>query len=177
MISREHWRSSTRRRATYSDCERHRYSLEIQWADIADDPGLERLRRLACIGLNPSTATERANDPTVARLEKWARENGYSSLVMLNAYAFRSTDRHAMLRSPDRRCEVADHVIRSEAILSKTVVACWSNDVEPSRLCELRNLLMGISLHCFHVNKSGSPAHPLYLPGPFKLHPYAIQGE
>ena len=74
MISREHWRSSTRRRATYSDCERHRYSLEIQWADIADDPGLERLRRLACIGLNPSTATERANDPTVARLEKWARD-------------------------------------------------------------------------------------------------------
>ena len=65
MITRSHIKDDAPSVAVYSDCERYRYALTRVW-----DP-LEP--RLSFVMLNPSTATEVQNDPTVERCERRAR--------------------------------------------------------------------------------------------------------
>lgn len=49
-------------------------------------------RPLLTIGLNPSTATQEKADPTVARVERIAKDKGFNGFVMLNLYPVRKTD-------------------------------------------------------------------------------------
>jgi hypothetical protein len=51
--------------AWYSECMAYRYVLRRSWRSYSN-------RRLVFIMLNPSTATEEQNDPTVARCQKRA---------------------------------------------------------------------------------------------------------
>lgn len=44
------------------------------------------------IGLNPSTADETQDDPTVRRCIRYAQSWGYGALYMTNIFAFRATD-------------------------------------------------------------------------------------
>ena len=71
------------RTATFSPCRTWRYSLLRRWApcDYA-----------MFIGLNPSTADETQDDPTVRRCIRYAQSWGYGALYMTNIFAFRATD-------------------------------------------------------------------------------------
>jgi hypothetical protein len=71
----------------FSDCEKYRYV----WAD-----GWGKGNPLMFIGLNPSTADENQTDPTVKKCRDWAKEWGYSGIIMCNAFALRSTDPRAL---------------------------------------------------------------------------------
>ena len=51
--------------------------------------------------LNPSTATEVQNDPTVERCERRARALGFGSFAVANIFAFRATDPRVMRADPD----------------------------------------------------------------------------
>lgn len=46
-------------------------------------------RKLLTIGLNPPAATRVKSDPTVARVEKVAQQNGFDGFVMLYLYPIR----------------------------------------------------------------------------------------
>ena len=65
MITRRFQKGDAASEARYSDCETYRYDLTRVW----DSRG----KRVAFIMLNPSTATEVQNDPTVERCERRAR--------------------------------------------------------------------------------------------------------
>ena len=65
MIVRTHIKDDAPSEAIYSDCERYRYALTRTW----DESG----KRALFVMLNPSTATEVQNDPTVERCERRAR--------------------------------------------------------------------------------------------------------
>ena len=49
-------------------------------------------RRIAWIGLNPSTADEVSLDQTLATVCRYSRQWGFAEVVMLNLFAFRATD-------------------------------------------------------------------------------------
>ena len=49
-------------------------------------------RRVAFVGLNPSTADAVRNDPTVSRCVSYATDWEYEEMTMLNVFAFRSTN-------------------------------------------------------------------------------------
>ena len=77
------------RQAAFSPCGRHRWWLERRW-----DP---QRPRLLFIGLNPSRADDRRDDPTLRRLIGFAQAWGFGSLEVLNLFS-RITASPAVLR-------------------------------------------------------------------------------
>lgn len=146
--------------AAFSTCGVYRYWLSRDW-DAS-------LPRIAFIGLNPSTADETNNDPTVLRCIRRAERLGYGSMVMLNAFAIRATDPDVMLAAdepvgPDNDAAIVDWCGRSQ-----TILACWGNDGRhrgrDRAIVELVCGRLGRELHCLLVTGAGQPGHPLYLP-------------
>ena len=71
--------------ATFSECRKYRYTLWRRW------DGLFASGYAMFIGLNPSTADETNDDPTIRRCIGYARDWGYGGLCMTNLFAFRAT--------------------------------------------------------------------------------------
>ena len=88
MIERSHQKGDAASVALYSDCERYRYALTRIWEPKG--------QRALFIMLNPSTATEVQNDPTVERCERRARALGFGAFRVCNIFAWRDTDPRAM---------------------------------------------------------------------------------
>jgi hypothetical protein len=143
----------------------HRYWLWRSW-DKTKKP-------LVFIGLNPSTADEVKNDPTVERMERRARAMGYGGLIVVNIFAFRATDPMDMIDSAEAGIDVIgrdnDMAIVKAAIASGTIVCGWGSH---GTLCErgriVKNLLIdsfssGEGVTHLGLTKNGQPKHPLYI--------------
>ena len=70
--------------AHFSTCRRYRYRLWRIWD--------ENKPFVLFICLNPSTADENEDDPTIRRCVRFARDWDYGGMVMVNLFAFRATD-------------------------------------------------------------------------------------
>ena len=119
------------------------------------------------IGLNPSTADEINDDPTVRRCLGYARDWGYGGLIMTNIFAFRATNPRVMKASPDPIGPLNDSWLTVSARRAVVVVAAWGNHgAYQGRGRKVVELLgqMGVKLMCLGVMKVGEPCHPLYLP-------------
>ena len=73
-----------KRSAKISSCGLYRYDLWRVWDSQKEN--------VCFIGLNPSTADENKDDPTIRRCMAFAMAWGYGSLCMLNLFAFRATE-------------------------------------------------------------------------------------
>lgn len=104
MITREHLKGDAPSVANYSDCEKYRYDLTRVW----DENG----KRVMFLMLNPSTATEVQNDPTVERCERRARTLGYGAFRVCNIFAYRATDPKVMRSAADPVGPENDQAIR-----------------------------------------------------------------
>lgn len=142
--------------AVYSPCEQYRYALSRCWNPHG--------RLCAFIGLNPSTATEEINDPTVAKCIKASRRWGFGSMVMLNLFAFRATDPIQMKRQRDPVGHWNDAAIREYSKTAGRLVCCWGNlGLHRGRQAEVWPLVKDYVPTCLAVTKLGCPSHPLYL--------------
>jgi len=140
--------------AKFSPDRRYRYSLWRFWGESS--------RYVAFVGLNPSTADEYKNDPTVRRCITYAREWGYSGLIMLNLFAFRSTDPNQLYDIKDPIGPDNDFHLRSASSKSRITVVAWGTHRSGiSRAKDVLKLLR--DPHCLALTKSGAPRHPLYL--------------
>ena len=70
--------------AKFSKDRIYRYALWRIWDDT--------LPKLLFIGLNPSTADEINDDPTMRRCIRFSKDLGYGGFIMGNIFAYRSTD-------------------------------------------------------------------------------------
>ena len=118
------------------------------------------------IGLNPSTADERLNDPTVRRCIGFAVKWGYGGMFMCNVFTLVSTDPKKLnIETPIAMgASLAMRVIRSRC---REAVAGWGNLITQVRQGEDRveRIKQDLSpLHCLGMTKLGHPKHPLYLP-------------
>jgi hypothetical protein len=144
--------------ATFSPCERYRYTLTRSWDN--DKP-------IVCFcGLNPSTADAKDPDPTITREIGFAKSWGYGALVKVNAYAFRSTDPKGLWSVDDPYGPDNIAAIREWAKKADLFVAAWGANIRPDQAWKLRTLFVvnRIRVHALKLTKSGQPAHPLYLP-------------
>ena len=140
--------------ATFSPCRRYRYTLWRRWGDGP---------YAMFVGLNPSTADETQDDPTIRRCIRFARDWGYSALCMTNLFALRATDPKVMLSDPNPEGQDNDYWLVQSAAGAGIVVAAWGAHGGHQRQDDhVRRLLPG-KLHHLALTKDGKPRHPLYL--------------
>lgn len=158
MIVRKHRKGETESVAVYSDCERYRYELTRVW----DDTG----KRVLFVMLNPSTATEVQNDPTVERCERRARALGFGAFRVCNIFAWRETDPAKMRRADDPVGSENDVAISAGCAWADTVVCAWGSHGEHLDRGPAVEVLMRANrsdLTCLGLTKAGHPKHPLYI--------------
>lgn len=145
------------RGADFSECRTYRYLLWRIW-DTDGSP-------LNVIGLNPSTADETIDDPTIRRCIDFAKRWGYGSLVMTNLFAYRSTDPQGLLSVDDPVGPDNDEALRLAAWRAGLTVAAWgAHRLAVTRSGAVSKLLHWMPVECFGLTKDGAPKHPLYLP-------------
>jgi hypothetical protein len=116
--------------------------------------------------LNPSTADEFKNDPTVERCEQRARSMGYGGLVVLNIFALRSTDPRGLYTTPDPIGPLNDRVIALFTEGRESAIVGWGcHGKFKDRGNHVLKLLRssGVKPMALKINRDGSPGHPLYV--------------
>jgi len=158
MITKRFQKDDAASVAIYSDCEAYRYALTRVW----DPDGGKAL----FIMLNPSTATEVQNDPTVERCERRARTLGFGAFRVLNIFAFRATDPRAMRAVADPVGPENDATIRDSLPWADRVICAWgTHGAHLNRGPEVEAMLRANGIPLFHLglSKDGHPKHPLYI--------------
>lgn len=152
--------------AVFSKDRRYRYALTRDWAVTKDAPAF------VVIGLNPSTADETQDDPTIRRCIGFAKREGFQRLLMLNLFAFRATDPKAMMQADDPVGPRNDAMLTSACVKHNFVVAAWGTKGgyrgRDADVC----IMLDQRIYCLGRTKDQYPKHPLYLPSDAQLVPY-----
>lgn len=141
--------------ATFDARRVYRYTLTRRWGDWGP--------RVAWVMLNPSTADERVLDPTLRRCMGYSQVCGAASMVIVNAYALRSTNPRKLWEHPDPVGPENDKHIVGEIMYSSLVVVGWGANIKPERERAMAAMLRLFRPVCLGVTKGGHPRHPLYL--------------
>ena len=145
--------------AVFSDCRKYRYALWRMWN--------EKKPLVMIIGLNPSTADEKVNDPTITRCISFARSWGYGGVCVTNLFGFRATATTGLKAYHDPIGKENDAWVHEMAMGAAITVAAWGNHGKfLNRSLEILPSLG--QLYSIKMNKSGEPAHPLYLKAELK---------
>lgn len=158
--------------AVLSDDRVYRYRLERRWAEGA---------LLAVCMLNPSTANESVDDPTIRRVMAFAKRAGFCGIDVVNLFAYRSAKpevlRAAARQGQDIIGELNDAHIRNAAQDAGVIALAWG----AASLAELRrgdvvalalrrmSRATNLQVKCWGMTRGGHPAHPLYLRGDVPL--------
>lgn len=158
MITRTHQKDDAASTAVYSDCEAYRYTLTRIW-----DP---KGKRALFIMLNPSTATEVQNDPTVERCERRARALGFGGFRVTNIFAWRDTDPKKMRAAADPVGPANDAAIVESCPWADQIICAWgTHGAHLNRGPHVEALLRNTGLPLYHLGltQAGHPKHPLYI--------------
>lgn len=141
----------------------YRYVLEVALRE-------DEAPKLAVVMKNPSTATGERSDPTIGKVEAWARRHGYGSIICVNLFARRATNArqlngqlYPVIVGPEN-----DRYILEAAATADVLVAGWGkpNGIEPGRydrrVAEVLRLLADHPLHVVGpLTQGGYPRHGL----------------
>ena len=140
-----------------------RYTL---WREWEENKGYVQF-----IGLNPSTADEILDDPTIRRCIGFAKSWGYGALCMTNIFAFRATQPKDMFAATDPIGPDNDFWLSRTARESSLIVAAWG--IHGNYLNRNKDVMALIpEMKCLRFTKGGYPGHPLYIPKNTRLLEY-----
>lgn len=153
--------SDIKRTAQLSRNKRYRYTLTRKWSEGPC---------IAFLMFNPSTADAKIDDHTIRKCMGFAQRWGYGSMVVLNLFAFRSTNPGAVCLAHDAVGPDNDWHILTTLKSCTEVVCAWgcSSHIRgrlAARVPEVVNMLAGLAadITCLGTSKDGSPRHPLML--------------
>jgi hypothetical protein len=149
--------------AVFDESGRYRYTLWRAWSN--DYP------RIVFVLLNPSTADEWRNDPTIWRCVGFARAWRFGSVEVVNLFAYRATDARELLKVDDPVGEKNERFLIQAVERCSIVVVGWGNNgALLGRDRQVMRLLAGRrDVYCLGMTKSEHPRHPLYVRGDTKL--------
>lgn len=153
--------------AIFSPCRTYRYTLWRHW------DGLFGSSYAMFVCLNPSTADEVLDDPTVRRCIRFAKAWGRAGFCMTNIFAYRATDPKDMLAVEDPVGPDNDEHILRVAASAAVVVAAWGvHGTHQGRNQDVCAMLS--NLHVLRLTGDGHPGHPLYLPKTLRPTPWKV---
>ena len=153
------------RDAEFSPDRVYRYAPRRRW---------DRTRpRCAFVLLNPSTADERRDDPTIRRCIGFAADAGFGQAIVVNLFALRATEPQVLRAARDPIGPENDGAILHAALGASAIVIGWGawGARFRSRADAVRLLLTPFGRRVFVLGqtRSGEPRHPLYLPARTRL--------
>lgn len=142
----------------------YRYHLSRR-VDLLDGP------RFCFIGVNPSTATDDAEDATTRKWNGFVSRWGGSTYEVVNLFAFRATDVRLLQHAEDPVGPDNDDWILRTIRKADVVVPCWGAAAKlpwrlRGRIKEVEAMLaLGHSnpTRCLGRTADGQPRHPLML--------------
>lgn len=155
LVRRTHEADGCVSRVWYSSCDRYRYGLSRVWDGA--------LPALLFIMLNPSTADEHRNDPTVARCETRARSMGFGGVMITNIFAYRATRPQDLKRADAPIGPANDAILDYWSKAAGMTIAAWG--VHGGHHNRAKALAQSLNVPLFHLGltKDGHPRHPLYV--------------
>jgi hypothetical protein len=148
--------------ADLSDDGLYRYRLTRRWGSRSDPC-------VCWVMLNPSTADAVEDDPTIRRCIRFSEAWGFGSLIVVNLFAFRSTDPDLLPSVEDPIGPRNDHAIRLAALEANRCIAAWgTKGGHRHRNADVIRLVTDDCLedmHALTITKDGHPKHPLYVKG------------
>lgn len=148
--------------AVFSACGKHRYRLWRRWGE---GPVL-----MFCM-LNPSTADESRDDPTIRRCIHFARGFGYDGIEVVNVCSYRSSSPRMLLKAAREGIDVLQGMAVVAGLLSEVhdVVVAWGSlESRPGWLQAAADRYMDLfcvrarRIFCLEFTKHGDPRHPLF---------------
>ena len=158
--------------AQFSECRRYRYSLTRAWAAGPV---------VTWIMLNPSSADETRDDPTIKKCIGYSLNQGFAGLVILNLFGFRSTYPHSLMTIDDPVGPRNDAALSTQVGARTPFVCAWGNEPFRSaavarklgpRVFDVLRTLAGEDLRVLKLTELGQPAHPLYLKSSLRFTPW-----
>ncbi|RMD96510.1 MAG: DUF1643 domain-containing protein [Calditrichaeota bacterium] len=144
----------------------YRYLLEIQLVGVP-----ERCKPGVVIMKNPSTADSFKSDPTIGKVESWARSSGFTHLQILNLFARRATHPGDLnlVRMGTAKGRENDRMIQSVCGTASTIILAWGNpngitqERYDQRIAEVLRILRHKPLYCVGPpTQLGYPRHGLH---------------
>lgn len=147
-------------------------------------------RRIVWVMLNPSTADDTRDDPTIRKCRGFTERLGYDEFYVVNLFALRATKPATLWQSHAAGTDICgpenDSEFRRVAardVATQLIVCAWGAGkllkVMLERINAVEALLAGHPLHCLGFTKGDNPRtnfaqprHPLMLPYASQLQPY-----
>lgn len=146
-----------RTEALLSDDRKYRYWLLRSWDDT--------LPINCSCGVNPSTADERENDPTIRKDIGFSERQGFGGLLKLNVSAYRSTDPRGMRNQPIGELNTPSHLREYFEMFGATqFTAAWGRNGKYLQRHVEAVIAEFPEAMCFGRNPDGTPRHSLMLP-------------
>lgn len=139
--------------AEFSECRKYRYALWRKWDECKPC--------IMFIGLNPSTASENMDDPTIRRVKRFAKDWGYGGVYMCNLFAYVSTDPKELILCSDPIGANDERLLRF-AMYCKDILFAWGSFPEAEERAKIVTEMFPQAV-CLGFNKNGTPKHPLYV--------------
>lgn len=145
----------------------YRYRLSRCWGGNGGE--------LVVVMLNPSRADASRNDPTLRRCLGLAQGWGYSRLITVNLFAYRTPYPQELLLVSDPVGPANDTYLLAAAAQADTLLLAWGNGGRlRQRAAQVKQLLAAHrhQWRCLGINQTGQPRHPLYVRRDCQLQPW-----
>lgn len=145
--------------AVFDNDKVYRYSLIRKW----NDNGI----KIVWIMLNPSTADENIDDPTIRRCIGFSKIWGAGEIEIVNLFAYRSTNPKQLYSYADSIGKENDLFILDSIKKANKIIIAWGSHGSLLKRSEyvILNLLKDYHKKIFFLKKlkDGEPGHPLYI--------------
>lgn len=155
---------------------------------LSRDTAAPNSRILLVCMLNPSTADEEKDDPTISRVSRLAENGGYGRLLVLNLLAVRATKPSEIWSHQDPfgedNWQTWDNALKELNPNRDTISVAWGR-APKGRNQSLQFIHALVKASCclkswsspimtWVENLDGSPRHPLYIRANTELQPYDL---